>query len=84
MHAHPLGNPSPSHLRASDSLGVGIGYEGVLKEAVLNGALEIVVHAARLGEEALDAGRCGRATQQQTPPQKLAATRHMTRQLFFY
>ena len=37
--------------------------ETVLKGAVLHRALEIVMHRARLGEEALDACRCAWATQ---------------------
>ena len=41
-------------------LGVGGGDEGVLERAVLHRALEVVVHGARLREEALDACRRGR------------------------
>ena len=40
-------------------LAVGGGDEGVLQGAVLHRALEVVVHAARLGEETLNTSRRG-------------------------
>ena len=55
--------PSQPYQRALASLSVGIGNEGVLEGSVLHRALQVVVHTARLGEEALDASRCGRAAQ---------------------
>ena len=55
----PAGDPTkptptfslPLSLRASASLSVGVGNEGVLKGPILHRTFEVVVHTPRLGEE---------------------------------
>ena len=51
------GQPGPQLLSPISSLGVGHGDERVLKGAIVHCTLEVVVHGARLGEEALHTRR---------------------------